>query len=273
MGAVRRLGLVLLVAVAVCGVGCGLPGEIDVAVGELEPQGAGDALEGMVSIPTGGFLMGCNDAKDEACDADEYPYHTVLLLAFRIDVTEVTQAAYQTCVTAGACSVPAADPPECGWDPLQRGEYPVVCVTHEQARTYCAWQGKRLPTEAEWERAARGTDGRIYPWGDAPPTCSVAASSECGQALVPAGSLSAGASVAGVLDMAGNAGEWVDDWYDVDYYSITVGPDPGGPSTGAYRVIRGGTMYMTTQYLRSSNRSADEPAAQRFSVGFRCAAD
>ncbi len=231
------------------------------------------ARDGMALIDAGAFAMGCNEELDASCDPDELPPRTVELQAFYIDLLEVTERDFAACIAAGGCTTPATTPTECGWDPATRADYPVVCVSHSQARLYCAWAGKRLPTEAEWERAARGVDGRVYPWGNEPADCGRANSSECGAVLKPVGSLPSGAAPGGPLDMAGNAGEWTADWYNEGYYTVGASVDPRGPNAGSYRVIRGGTMFMAAQYARASNRSADEPTAARFSVGFRCAAD
>ena len=126
----------------------------------------GDAVESAtLPVPGGAFTMGCNAAVDQNCEGDENPMRSVTLTAFEIDQTEVTQGRYAACVAAGKCA-----PPSCAWN-CDESASPAVCVTWDQAKAYCAWAGRRLPTEAEWELAARGTDGRKYPWGNDEPDC------------------------------------------------------------------------------------------------------
>ncbi len=234
----------------------------------VEDHGNGE--EGMVAVSAGGFMMGCNEQVDAECDADEYPYREVTLSAFWIDVDEVTQSDFQECLDAAGCTAPGTTA-ACMWDPAVRGDHPVVCVTWEQARDYCAWAGKRLPTEAEWEKAARGPDGRLYPWGAAAPTCALANFGDCRGDSQTVGSLSDGASMYGALDMAGNVYEWVGDFYDEAYYSTAPTSDPPGPASGTHRVMRGGAFGYEGKYLRTSNRGANEPTVQYSPLGFRCA--
>jgi len=250
--------------------GCGTVVDLDVE--QLTEPDDGILVSSLVLVPGGDFTMGCDPATDTACDDDEYPIHPVTLSSFYIDRFETTQATYEKCVTNGGCTEPSSEVAACNWDPVQNTDLPVVCVTFAQARAYCDWRGLRLPTEAEWERAARGTNMSLYPWGDSLPDCTRANSSECGEQLMDAGALPDGATPDGLLDMAGNAGEWVSDWYNPDYYESARRQDPAGPASGDYRVIRGGMMTLDSRYLRSSNRSADDPTLFRFSVGFRCAA-
>ncbi|WAS95310.1 formylglycine-generating enzyme family protein [Nannocystis punicea] len=151
-------------------------------------------------------------------------------------------------------------------------DHPVVCATWAQAETFCAWQGKRLPTEAEWERAARGPEARHqYPWGDAAPTCKRAQTYECGQATAPVGRHPAGVSPEGVHDLAGNASEWVADWYHPKTYLWTPRHNPAGPDRGQVRVVRGGSFYDGPGYLRASYRYGLSPQWGYGTVGFRCA--
>jgi formylglycine-generating enzyme required for sulfatase activity len=223
-------------------------------------------------------MIGCNADLDSRCEADEYPYHKVTLSPYKIDKTEVTQARYQSCVEAGECS-PSGTDPDCRWDPATRGDHPVVCVNWDQARKFCDWDGKRLPTEAEWELAARGEYGRIYPWGNTKPSCDLATYGSCAEHSLPVGSIPDGASPAGALDMAGNVYEWVHDWYDPDYYANSPSLNPQGPASGEKRVMRGGGYYHDAVYVRTSNRGANPPEAQFIMLegvtpvplGFRCA--
>jgi formylglycine-generating enzyme required for sulfatase activity len=211
---------------------------------------------------------------DPECYPDEYPYHQVTLTAFRIDRTEVTVSAYADCHDSGSCSAPDTSgmSGRCNWDKPERVDHPINCVTWEQARVYCAWVGKRLPTEAEWEMAARGGDGRRYPWGNEVPLCSRANYGRCvGDVTEPVGSHPTGASASGALDMAGNVDEWVADWYDMDYYASSPATDPQGSATGEFRVVRGGSWFNIPWYLRTSARTRNDPSTRYLGTGFRCA--
>jgi formylglycine-generating enzyme required for sulfatase activity len=220
-----------------------------------------------VLVPDGAFEMGCHQAVDPNCNPDEMPYHTVSLLAFRIDRTEVTQAEYAACVATGACTVPAAS-----YDPVATPDLPVSYVSWFQADTYCRAQpGGSLPTEAQWEKAARGTDDRIYPWGDDPPTCELANFADCGGAVVPVGMYPAGASPYGALDMAGNVAEWVDDWYDAGFYAVSPSEQPTGPTTGTDKIKRGGDYSRDAVDVRASRRGTPPPGDTEAEKGFRCA--
>jgi eukaryotic-like serine/threonine-protein kinase len=223
--------------------------------------------------------MGCS-SNDSQCSDDERPQHTVTLDAYYIDKYEVTNARYQGCVDFGACSPPK--------DAIYYGnttyaDYPVIYVTWHQAEAYCAWAGKRLPTEAEWEKAARGTDGRTFPWGsdfngELLNFCDVNCefdwkntSYDDGYAYVaPVGSYLDGASPYGALDMAGNVWEWTADWYDGGYYSGSPDGNSVGPSAGEGRVVRGGSWYLHDYFVRSGVRYSLVPDFRNYDVGFRC---
>ena len=239
---------------------------------EPDPEANGSAApvcdDGMCLIPAGSFWMGCNELIDFVCEPHEYPGHEVFLGAFHIDRTEVTQAAYQECVDADEC-----DMPTCEWAPVESPEHPVECVDWHDAKAYCEWAGKRLPTEAEWEKAGRGTDGRIYPWGNVVPTCDLVVMDECPGRTQPVCSKSpAGDSPYGLCDMAGNVWEWVGDWYGADYYENSPDSNPAGPFSGDARVSRGGCFGNDlVQYLRVSRRFSYKPSAEGASLGFRCA--
>jgi serine/threonine-protein kinase len=175
-------------------------------------------------------------------------------------------------VEAGSCSAPSCS--EEGDSPEKRGDHPVVCVTWEQARRYCAWAGKRLPTEAEWEKAARGTDARTFPWGNTAPSCELAHYYDCeGTSTLPVGTLKAGASPYGVLDMAGNVFEWVADWHHADYYALGPDRDPPGPASGEKKVVRGGAYSYGADELTVHGRTFDLPIKAFTQVGFRCVRD
>ncbi|MGC9025362.1 MAG: formylglycine-generating enzyme family protein, partial [Chloroflexia bacterium] len=224
----------------------------------------------MVYVPAGEFLMGSSDA-DPMADSDGKPQHTVYLDAYWIDRTEVTNAQYRRCVEAGACSAPGC----WGDSNLNGAEQPVVCVDWHQAQAYCAWAGGRLPTEAEWEKAARGTDGRIYPWGDAFDGSRLNCDEDrCGDGwpyAAPVVSFPRGASPYGALDMAGNVWEWVSDWYDGGYYAGSPSRNPSGPASGDIKVLRGGSWYIDNPAsLRAANRVGDDPDLRVDGIGFRC---
>jgi formylglycine-generating enzyme required for sulfatase activity len=214
----------------------------------------------MVYVQGGKFEMGSAEGND-----DERPVHTVALDAFWIDRTEVTNAQYALCVGDGICDeasfVNDAD--------LNGDDYPVVGVSWYDADTYCEWVDARLPTEAEWEYAARGPEGHIYPWGDEDPTCDLAQYGECSGRTVPVGSLPDGASWCGALDLAGNVWEWVADWYG-DYPSGVL-TNPTGPSSGEWRVLRGGSWYNDPEDVRGAFRVRYLPGTRLGSLGFRCA--
>jgi formylglycine-generating enzyme required for sulfatase activity len=221
--------------------------------------------------------MGCDPEEDPGCVSDELPAHEIWLSAFEIDRTEVTQAAYDQCVQAGTCPVPDEEG-SCAnkWDPEALADHPVVCVSWDSARAFCEWAGKALPTEAQWEKAARGPDGAIYPWGDAEPTCDLAnfgpPDAECVDTTVPVASYPAGQSPYGAFDMAGNVWERVADWYFHDYYRDSPHEDPEGPSGASARVIRGGSYSSVAKFQRSSARDGSRaPWVTARNLGFRCA--
>ncbi len=226
-------------------------------------------------VPAGDFTMGSPDFF-----GDEAPAHTVYLDPYWIDRNEVTMAAYDVCRTSGPCTPPKFDyndEPLCNWASGRFITNPINCVDWNQATVFCAWKGKRLPTEAEWEKAARGTDARTFPWGEFAASCSFAVMDDanaggagCGlNTTAPVGSKFKGVSPYKIYDMSGNVWEWVNDRYQSWYYEVSPPSNPPGPDTGSSRVIRGASWGNT--YLHSTIRSANDPLGANPGLGFRCA--
>jgi serine/threonine protein kinase len=230
----------------------------------------------LVLVAAGSFLRGSAAGEGEGeGEGDERPQRSMHLDAFYIDKQEVTVARYRKCVRAGTCTAPDTGG-YCNWGKSDREDHPVNCVNWEQARRYCAWAGGRLPSEAEWEKAARGTDGRRYPWGSEGATCARAVMAAAGcwkDRTWPVGSKPSGDSPCGAQDMAGNVWEWVNDWYGKDYYASSPARNPPGPSSGNWRVVRGGSWIEFAGSVRAAYRFYSSPPAFRFNhvVGFRCA--
>jgi len=251
--------------------------------------GSGVAPRGgeMAEIPGGTFPMGCDPANDATCVDDpphphvltERPVHEVTLSAYRIDVNEVTLGHYLECVDDGGCTPPGENWAECNALSDDHDDHPVDCVTWEQGAAFCSWAGKRLPTEAEWEYAARGDDERIYPWGNEAPDCSRAnlhfnGAAGCGTVDTYAvGSLPAGDSPFGVHDMCGNVAEFVADAFSEDYYAMSPAQDPQGPEAGDAQVMRGGGYNYPVDpwIMRASSRTSYDSSVPSPQIGFRCA--
>jgi formylglycine-generating enzyme required for sulfatase activity len=208
----------------------------------------------MIKIPGGPFLMGCNESVDNDCHEDDKPSQTVNVGEFSINETEVTVSQYGDCVNAGACFTPNTGN-GCNWGVAGRESHPINCVYWDQAHSFCRWKGGRLPSEAEWEKAARGTDGGTFPWGNQAASCSLANVGLCGNDTAPVGNYPKGASPYGVFDMAGNVFEWTDTWYFVN----------------EARSIRGGSFSNGKEFARASKRYLYNPLFRTSSVGFRCA--
>ena len=223
--------------------------------------------EGMVLVPPGEFWMGAEDGLP-----DMRPMHRVYVSTFWLDQHEVTNRQYRQCMDSGGCTPPKDHSTN---DDAARADYPVTNVTWTQARNYCGWRGKRLPTEAEWEKAARGIDGRLYPWGNSDDL--VKARSHPGEpaknGTVPVGSIEFARSPYGVADLVMNASEWVNDWYAEDFYRSSPSRDPQGPARGGFKVLRGGEPGNRPLELRASYRGWDDMSYWGPSVGFRCAQD
>ena len=223
--------------------------------------------DNMALIPTGSFMMGVDDTDLSGLK----PAHRVYLDAYWIDTLPVTNEQYRACFDAGVCLPPVNRPGGL----LNRRSYhenpafarfPVNYVRHDQAVTYCHWRGKRLPTEAEWEKAARGDDGRLYPWGDEIPEWFLET-----DPIRHVGSMPEVASPYGVMDMGGSMWEWVADSYSGDYYAKSPVVNPKGPEARMTKVQRGGDRFILTPWavIRSPSWTRDS----NHNVGFRCAKD
>lgn len=237
----------------------------------------------MTLIPEGEFIMGRDDTNEEVG-----PSHIVYLDAYYIDKYEVTNSQYRACVDAGVCEAPAktsSHTRENYFDNPEFDSHPVIYINWDMAKTFCEWRDGYLPTEAQWEKAARGTDGRTYPWGEEEPIDETFGNfkyegyQEDPQGLtgdtLPVGSYEKGVSAFGVYDMLGNVYEWTADWFSPTYYQISPPSNPLGPESGeckygsgACKVIRGGAWisgaYSTSGRIESSPLSASD------GTGFRC---
>lgn len=230
--------------------------------------------------------MGSNPALDKSADRDEQPQRSVLLDPYRISRFPVTQEQYLQFIKATGHRLPSGnrevDRPY-SWDsrtrqpPTDKLNHPVVLISWDDAIAYCQWLAHvtslpfRLPTEAEWERAARGLQGLIYPWGNAKPAPNLLNFNKQVGGTTVVGNYSAGVSPDGVMDMAGNVFEWVADWYNSDYYQRAPASNPKGPSTGASRVIRGGSWYSEVPEVRAAFRDNEQPDVRDVVISFRVA--
>ena len=256
----------------------------------------------MMRIPAGTFKMG-----SDTPGTFEKPVHEVNISAFLLDKYEVTVEAYQACVKEKKCTKTHwvtwknIDPKDakfwtkfCNLVQPGREKHPMNCLSHSNANAYCMWAGKRLPTAAEWEYAARGKESNKYPWGNDDPTPEHAnvCGKDCRSNLIakgkrwgkmfddtdphpetaPVGSYKKGASPFGVMDMAGNVWEWTNDWFSMGYYKSSPKEDPKGPGYGKRRSVRGGSWNdFKANNLRSSFRLSHEPSDRLANIGFRCA--
>jgi formylglycine-generating enzyme required for sulfatase activity len=256
----------------------------------------------MVRVPAGEFTMGSDEVpgldlfgpgSDEGF-ADERPEHLVLVSKFRIDLTEVSNAQYRACVAGGACTDPWSNESHSRksyYLDEDFNDYPVLHVSHLQAEQYCVWRGLRLPTEAEWEKAARGPYEWTFPWGFEQPDCEMAAFSKetterdaegeivftesCSGDTLPVEQFQNYRSPYGLFNLAGNVAEWVADRFHGEYYDVEQFPensqDPTGPEKGDRRVIRGGSFADNAYFIRTAYRGNAAPGSQFDWVGFRCA--
>jgi eukaryotic-like serine/threonine-protein kinase len=224
-----------------------------------------DGME-LVFVPAGDFLMGSDDG-DAYALSDEKPQHLVYLDAYWIDKTEVTNAMFARFVDVTGHDAGS------NWRHVANGkpDHPVVRVNWFTANAYCEWAGRRLPTEAEWEKAARGTDGRWYPWGNERPDRSRGNIHLRSLGTTAVGSYPAGASPYGVLDMAGNVWEWVADWYGADYYARSPRENPTGPESGLSRALRGVSWRDLVVTVRAAKRYRHVPNSLSYNLGLRCA--
>jgi formylglycine-generating enzyme required for sulfatase activity len=229
----------------------------------------GDTVS-MATVPAGEFWMGVDGLIGLE---DERPRHRVRLDAFTIDLYEVTTSRYAVFLTATQRAVPWQ------WEAVDlavHGDRPVIGVDWQDADAFCRWAGKRLPTEAEWERAARGTGERSFPWGPQQPTAELAnfalgSRFSYSQALMPVGHYEKGKSPAGLYDMAGNVWEWVQDWYGANYYEKSPETNPTGPDSGMFKGLRGGSWSELPKYLLTYGRFKLPPDTRNAYTGFRCA--
>ena len=240
----------------------------------------------MVTIPAGAFLMGNPEHKGRA---DEWPQRSVYLDEFAIDQVEVTNERYLSFVATTGHRSP---PNPYGTGPLSSvkgiDQLPVVQTTWYDAKAYCSWAKKRLPTEAEWEKAARGEDGRIYPWGNQPAGLSRANFGRTGLSgpvrdrperlllyppIISVDKYDNAVGPYGTFQMAGNVAEWVADWYDKEYYKTAPDRNPKGPEKGTQKSFRGGGWIDSTPSVRGAQRNGTDPNTKMNWMGFRCARD
>jgi formylglycine-generating enzyme required for sulfatase activity len=238
--------------------------------GALPASNETPVQEEMVLIPAGSFLRGT-----DVGGFDERPPREIFLDAFQIDRYEVTN--YQYAQFASATGHRKAGPPSRyakNVGKMRGPNQPAVYVSWDDAGAYCQWKGKRLPTEAEWEKAMRGTDGRLWPWGndEQPNAANWARVNDGYEVTAPVGTFKSDVSPYGVMDGAGNVMEWVEDWYSEGYYKESTGKNPPSPEYGVYRVLRGGGYTTTGGDLRVTSRSKMVPDFRDETIGFRCAA-
>ncbi|HEU4684208.1 MAG TPA: SUMF1/EgtB/PvdO family nonheme iron enzyme [Nitrospira sp.] len=244
---------------------------------EAERLAAFETITAMAVVPAGWFLMGSDPRIDSAAGPQELPQHRVYLDAFEIDMYEVSNVDYLRFVLATGADWPKF------WRerpfPEKMALHPVINVNWHDADAYCQWAGKRLPTEAEWEKAARGEDGRIFPWGNEPAgwlKSNIAhPGSKRGTKYPPLANVyryDKGVSPYGVHQLAGNVHEWVADWFDPEYYKRGEDRNPKGPDHGDDKVFRGGSWNEDPEVARSAGRNAGPPDHRSYLIGFRCAA-
>lgn len=242
---------------------------------QIEPT-ASDIVEivdgynvSMMLVPAGDFIMGTDGT------INDNPTHQIYLDGYYLDKYEVTNAHYKTCVDSDVCELPyqlSSKTRPSYYGNTQFDNYPVLAVDYDQAKIYCEWRGSQLPTEAQWEKAARGTDERRYPWGNEQSDPTFANYDDNQGDTTVVGSYESGVSPYGVYDMAGNVWEWVADWYAEKYYQNSPTFNPTGPDDGVNPVVRGGAWNTNWSQLEVFHRFINPPNRYT-SVGFRCAKD
>ncbi len=271
------------------------------APGGIGDAGKGDGLAGdfdpleMVFVPAGPFFMGCNADVDLFCQADEHPARVIFLDDFWIDKYEASWGVYEKCVEEGYCADlgVAPRPLQPNWGSpdyplgfIKEPEYPVIKVSWYEALNFCQWQGKTLPTEAQWEKAARGVGGNTYPWGNYWDNRLCNWFDKEGQThhggvldgwiiVAPVNVFISGQSPYGAYNMAGNVWEWTLDWYDPYAYVTSESHNPGGPAEGKHKTLRGGGWHLTFGDDPFPNRCSDRdsaypPEGKHEAIGFRC---
>jgi iron(II)-dependent oxidoreductase len=257
---------IALIAVSTLAVAASPPAAKDGQATTVESLKGKDGAP-MILIPGGPFTMGSNDGLP-----NERPEHLVELDPYYIDQYEVTLALYRKFLESGNHESPPT------WDDEAAttvGDRPAIGMKWADAEAYCKWAGKRLPTEAEWEKAARGPNGLLFPWGDRAPDSERAMFGQHHVHEIPilaaVDSHDAGRSPYGLHHMAGNVAEWVQDWFGLDYYAYMPGKNPIGPASGRYRGVRGGSWKSKVVMLRTATRSGFAPDQRSATIGFRCA--
>ena len=236
------------------------------------PTSAGNDGAEMILIPGGPYQMGSSPSGG---DSDEMPQHAVYLSPYFIDAREVTQSQFSIFARATGHPLPVVPVFEEEMSVITRPELPVVGVSWSGAKAYCEWAGRRLPTEAEWEKAAGGEESLRWPWGHEPleKTANLRGEEDGAKYLAAPGQFPAGRSPYGAYDMSGNAAEWVADWYDADYYKNAPFKNPKGPEKGKFRVYRGGSWNESNVNARTAKRFTAAPHQTSAVIGVRCAAD
>lgn len=223
----------------------------------------------MVYIPAGEFIMGSYSG-ESGSEPDELPQHIVYLDGYWISLTPVTNAMYNDCVQTGVCSYGASHKTNPRYLDPRYANHPVVYVTWKSAYAYCQWAGGRLPTEAEWEKAARGPDGQVYPWGNTRPNMQTTNAKNMVGDTTQVGMFTNDKSYYGLYDMGGNVREWVADWYASNYYEFSPTINPPGPLYGEEKVLKSASWNDFYRYTRAANRLSHMPDSPGANRGFRC---